>query len=91
MYDASSYSMSSHGSWSPGIFHSSPMDKREEVCPTKTGNDCVSRFEMDEYLNPQNNEEILFEMYRERNRIGLGGLLLCAGGGVVPSLISHVM
>ncbi|XP_057767453.1 uncharacterized protein LOC130987793 isoform X2 [Salvia miltiorrhiza] len=74
--DASSYSMSSHGSWSPGLFHSSPMDKREEVCPTKTG---VSKFDMDEYLNLHNNEEILFEMYRERNRIGLGGLLLCIG------------
>lgn len=80
LHDASSYSMSSHGSWSPGLVHSSPMDKREEVYPTKTGNICVSKFDMDEYLNLQNKEEMLFEMYRERNRIGLGGLLLCTGG-----------
>ncbi|XP_042062607.1 uncharacterized protein LOC121806569 isoform X3 [Salvia splendens] len=79
LQDASTYSVSSHGSWSPGLVHSSPMDKREEVYPTKTGNICVSKFDMDEYLNLQNNEEILFEMYRERNRIGLGGLLLCTG------------
>ncbi|XP_047952262.1 uncharacterized protein LOC125197541 isoform X2 [Salvia hispanica] len=79
LHDASSYSMSSHGSWSPGLVHSSPMDKREEVYPTKTGNICVSKFDMDEYLDLQNNEEILFEMYRERIRIGLGGLLLCTG------------
>ncbi|KAL1553951.1 hypothetical protein AAHA92_14565 [Salvia divinorum] len=80
LHDASSYSMSSHGSWSPGVFHSSSMDKREEVCPTKAGNDSVSKFDMDEYLDLQNKEEMLFEMYRERNRIGLGGLLLCTGG-----------
>lgn len=45
----------------------------------KAGNDYVSRFDMDEYLKLQNNEEILFEMYRERSRIGMGGLLLCNG------------
>ncbi|XP_042058427.1 uncharacterized protein LOC121802789 isoform X4 [Salvia splendens] len=79
LHDASSYSMSSHDSWSPGLVHSSPMDKREEVYPTKTGNICVSKFDMDEYLNLQSDEETLCQMYRERNRIGLGGLLLCTG------------
>ncbi|XP_047939705.1 uncharacterized protein LOC125187203 [Salvia hispanica] len=80
LHDASSYSMSSHSSWSPGLCHSSSIDKREKVCQTKAGNDGVSKFDMDEYLNLQNKEEMLFEMYRERNRIGLGGLLLCTGG-----------
>ncbi|KAH6772066.1 hypothetical protein C2S51_010470 [Perilla frutescens var. frutescens] len=79
LHDPSGYSLSSHGSWSPGLFLTSPMDKRDEVCSTKTGNDCASSFDMDEYLKIQNNEEILFEMYRERNRIDLGGLLLCSG------------
>lgn len=76
LLDPSSYSISSHGSWSPGLFHGSPTDKREEVCPTKTG---MSSFDMDEYVKLQNSDEILFEMYRERNRIGLGGLLICTG------------
>ncbi|XP_042002245.1 uncharacterized protein LOC121751556 isoform X1 [Salvia splendens] len=80
LHDASSFSVSSHSSWSPGPCHSSSIDKREKVCPTKAGNDSVSKFDMDEYLNLQNKEEMLFEMYRERNRIGLGGLLLCTGG-----------
>lgn len=80
MNDPSSHSMSSRGSWSPGLFHISAMDEREEVCcAMNAGNDCVSRFDMDEYLKLQNNEEILFEMYRERSRIGMGGLLLCNG------------
>lgn len=81
LHDPSSYSISSHGSWSPGLFHSSPMDKKEEACPplAQAGNDCTSCFDMDEYLKLRNNEELLFDMYRERNRINCGGLLLCTG------------
>lgn len=79
MNDPSCHSVSSHGSWSPGLVHSSPMAKREKVCATKAGNDCVSRFDMDEYLKLEEEEEILFEMYRERSRMGMGGLLLCTG------------
>ncbi|KAI3463644.1 hypothetical protein Pfo_020307 [Paulownia fortunei] len=81
LHDPSSHSISSHGSWSPGLFHSPPMDKREDACKTRqVGNDCISCFDMDEYLKRRNNEELLFEIYRERNRINSGGLLLCTGG-----------
>ncbi|PIN27062.1 hypothetical protein CDL12_00160 [Handroanthus impetiginosus] len=76
LHDPSSYSISSHGSWSPGPFSSTPIDKREEECKA---NDSISSFDMDEYLKHRNNEELLFEMYRERNRIDSGGLLLCSG------------
>ncbi|KAL0464128.1 UNVERIFIED_CONTAM: hypothetical protein Slati_0300400 [Sesamum latifolium] len=80
LHDPSSHSVSSQGSSSPALFNSPIMDKREETCKSrKVGNDCVSCFDMDEYLNLQNNEELLFEMYRERNRINSGVLLLCTG------------
>ncbi|KAL0397267.1 UNVERIFIED_CONTAM: hypothetical protein Scaly_0175100 [Sesamum calycinum] len=80
LHDPCSHSVSSQGSSSPALFNSPFMDKREETCKSRqVGNDCLSCFDMDEYLNLQNNEELLFEMYRERNRINSGGLLLCTG------------
>ncbi|KAL8474620.1 hypothetical protein ACS0TY_031173 [Phlomoides rotata] len=75
LHDRSSYLMSSQGSWSPGLFRNSPLNNREEVC-SPSG---MPRFDMEEYLKVGNNEEVLFEMYRERNRINSGGLLLCTG------------
>ncbi|KAK4414169.1 hypothetical protein Salat_2829800 [Sesamum alatum] len=80
LHDPSSHSVSSQGSSSPATFNSPFVDKREVTCKARqVGNDCVSCFDMDEYLNLQNNEELLFERYRERNRINSGGLLLCTG------------
>ncbi|KAK4410791.1 hypothetical protein Sango_0152100, partial [Sesamum angolense] len=80
LHDPSSHSVSSQGSSSPALFNSPFMDKREETCKSRqVGNDCLSCFDMDAYLNLQNNEELLFEMHRERNRINSGGLLLCTG------------
>ncbi|KAL7152822.1 hypothetical protein ABFS83_04G124400 [Erythranthe nasuta] len=76
LHDPSSYSMSSHGSWSPGIFHSPPMNKKEDTIKTRQ----IASFDMDEYVKLRNSEELLFEMYIQRNRINSGGLLLCGGG-----------
>ncbi|XP_015070092.1 uncharacterized protein LOC107014620 [Solanum pennellii] len=74
-----SYSMSSHGSWSPAILQNRTMytveDSRNisgelESCQS-------SGFDMAEYNKLKRSEELLFERYRERNRISSGGLLLC--------------
>ncbi|XP_019198816.1 PREDICTED: uncharacterized protein LOC109192575 isoform X2 [Ipomoea nil] len=79
-YDQSCYSNSSQGSYSPGITKYHEMIKLHrsggeednncdyEVCP---------RFDMQEYLRLQQSEELLFERYRERERISSGGLLTC--------------
>ncbi|XP_019241056.1 PREDICTED: uncharacterized protein LOC109221052 [Nicotiana attenuata] len=79
----SSYSVSSHGSWSPAIVHSQP--KNRTIYTVEDGGDvsgelesCQSSgFDMAEYNRLQRSEELLFERYRERNRISSGGLLLC--------------
>ncbi|KAI3454983.1 hypothetical protein Pfo_011646 [Paulownia fortunei] len=79
LHDLSNHSTSSRGTWSPGLLSSTP-DKREDACQTRqSGNDRTSRYDLDEYLKLRNNEERMFEMYRERNRINSGGLLLCTG------------
>ncbi|TMX04233.1 hypothetical protein EJD97_010606 [Solanum chilense] len=74
-----SYSMSSHGSWSPAILQNRTMytveDSRNisgelESCQS-------SGFDMAEYNKLKRSEDLLFERYRERNRISSGGLLLC--------------
>lgn len=76
LHDPSSYSISSHGSWSPGLFDSPLIKKREDTC-NKTRQ--VASFDMDEYLKLGKDEELMFETYKERNRISSGGLLLCTG------------
>ncbi|KAL3818584.1 hypothetical protein ACJIZ3_004489 [Penstemon smallii] len=78
LHDPSNFSTSSHGSWSPGHF-SNHTDIREDIGKTTRVSNDKSSFDMDEYLTRPNNEEILFDMYKERNRIGSGGLLLCTG------------
>ncbi|KAL3654949.1 hypothetical protein CASFOL_000735 [Castilleja foliolosa] len=81
--ESSSHYISSHGSWSPGLFDSPLVAKRENACKTtQVTDDCISsRIDMDEYLKLRNNEELLFEMYRQRNKINSGGMLLCTGAG----------
>lgn len=77
--DLSNHSNSSHGSWSPRSLNSTPLNTRE-YNGGKTrqfGDELVSHFNTDEYLKLENSEEVLFEMYKERNRIKSGGLLLC--------------
>ncbi|XP_031092813.1 uncharacterized protein LOC115997405 isoform X2 [Ipomoea triloba] len=84
-YDQSCYSNSSQGSYSPGIMKYHEMIKLNksggaeedsngdyEVCP---------RFDMQEYLRLQQSEDLLFERYRERERISSGGLLTCCTHG----------
>ncbi|KAL8042565.1 hypothetical protein ABFS82_09G063000 [Erythranthe guttata] len=68
-------STSSCGSWSP--CHSSG---REETCQVRQlGDERKSRYDFGEQLKLRKNEEVLFEIYRERNRISSGCLLLCTG------------
>ncbi|XP_016464162.1 uncharacterized protein LOC107787152 [Nicotiana tabacum] len=79
----SSYSVSSHGSWSPATVHSQP--KNRTIYTVEDGGDvsgelesCQSSgFDMAEYNRLQRSEELLFARYRERNRISSGALLLC--------------
>ncbi|CAI9757360.1 unnamed protein product [Fraxinus pennsylvanica] len=77
--DPSNHSTSSHGSWSPGFLNGPPLHTREEnKGKTRQFVDKqVSHFNTDEYVELGKSEELLFEMYKERNRISLGGLLLC--------------
>ncbi|PIN05783.1 hypothetical protein CDL12_15689 [Handroanthus impetiginosus] len=76
--DPSNHSMSSFGSCSPSLL-SHPTEKSEDRCQIRQlGNDRKSCDDLDEYLNLRKNEELLFEMHRERNRINSGCLLLCA-------------
>ncbi|KAL3617548.1 hypothetical protein CASFOL_037869 [Castilleja foliolosa] len=81
--ESSNHSISSHSSWSPGLSFSPLVVKRENASKTtRVADDCISpRFDMDEYLKLRNNEELLFEVYRQQNRINSGGMLLCTGGG----------
>ncbi|XP_060204439.1 uncharacterized protein LOC132632494 [Lycium barbarum] len=79
----SSYSISSHGSWSPAILQS--QQKNRAIYTIEDGGNISgelessqsSGFDMAEYNKLKRNEELLFERYRERNRISSGGLLLC--------------
>ncbi|CAA0827280.1 Unknown protein [Striga hermonthica] len=77
--DQRSHSISSHGSWSPGVFNSPPIIKRKDARKTVQVEN-ASGFDMDEYLKLRNKDELLFDMYKERSRISLGGMLLCNGG-----------
>ncbi|KAK4362593.1 hypothetical protein RND71_017834 [Anisodus tanguticus] len=79
----SSYTISSHGSWSPVILRS--QQKNRTIYTIEDGGNisgelesCQSSgFDMSEYNKLKQSEELLFERYRERNRISSGGLLLC--------------
>ncbi|MCD7457673.1 hypothetical protein HAX54_035746 [Datura stramonium] len=79
----SSYAISSHGSWSPAILQS--QQKNRTIYTIEDGGNisgelesCQSSgFDMAEYNKLKRSEELLFERYRERNRISSGGLLLC--------------
>ncbi|KAM3319289.1 hypothetical protein P3S67_006489 [Capsicum chacoense] len=79
----SSYSISSHGSWSPAILQC--HQKNRTIYTIEDGGNisrelesCQSSgFDMAEYDKLKRSEELLFERYRERNRINSGGLLLC--------------
>ncbi|GJN38802.1 hypothetical protein PR202_gb27877 [Eleusine coracana subsp. coracana] len=83
----SNHSMSSRGSWSPGDHGSSAASKDkllarfDEVgicrssCPDYAPR---SSFHIDDYLHLLGSEELLFEKWRQRERIDSGGLSLCS-------------
>ncbi|CAN4087945.1 unnamed protein product [Withania somnifera] len=78
-----SYSISSHGSWSPAILQN--QEKNRTIYTIEDGGNISgelesgrsSGFDMAEYNKLKRSEELFFERYRERNRISSGGLLLC--------------
>ncbi|KAH9616510.1 hypothetical protein KSS87_007552 [Heliosperma pusillum] len=87
--EQSADSKSSHGSWSPGIANSFCIDTGEtsrtvevESCknqllariPRK------SRVDIDDYLKPPSNDNILSEIWKQRENIHSGGLVICNGG-----------
>ncbi|XP_073296711.1 uncharacterized protein [Primulina huaijiensis] len=73
--DPGSNSSSSQGSWSPGRLFGGLANKRGDTGKTRKVGD--SRFDMAEY-HKLPNSEILFEMYRQQNRINSGCLFICS-------------
>lgn len=89
--EESSTSKSSHGSWSPGVAYSFSLD----AGPTSTIGEvesckgqllsCVprkSRVDIDDYLKLPSNESFLSERWKQRERIGSGGILICKSGSI---------
>lgn len=84
MHDRSNCSISSRGSWSPGIMDSHSPNTRYDMGSKNTGPESSegrslrrAGFDMDEYESLKSNEDLLFERWRQQNRINSGGLLLC--------------
>ncbi|KAL9239346.1 hypothetical protein vseg_013679 [Gypsophila vaccaria] len=82
-------SKSSRGSWSPGIANSFCMDIGET---SRTGevescNPRKSRFDIDDYPKRPTNDNILSEIWKQRDIIHSGGLLICNGGSLGKFLI----
>lgn len=77
--DLSHYSISSHGSSSPGFInvHSVDSSVDDGEKSRDPGVHLTSSFDMSEYLLLRQNDELLYERYKERNRIHSGSLLLC--------------
>ncbi|KAF3436828.1 hypothetical protein FNV43_RR19581 [Rhamnella rubrinervis] len=86
--DRSNLSASSRGSWSPGIVDSQPRNIAEGIGSklgelghyrrqSQTEGSKAANFDMEEYLKLQRNEEIVFERFRQQQRINSGSLLLC--------------
>ncbi|GJM97997.1 hypothetical protein PR202_ga14969 [Eleusine coracana subsp. coracana] len=83
---SSNHTMSSRGSWSPGDHGSSAASKnklltrfdevgiRRSSCPDYAPS---SSFHIDDYLHLLGSEELLFEKWRQRERMDSGGLSLC--------------
>ncbi|XP_062229225.1 uncharacterized protein LOC133927014 isoform X2 [Phragmites australis] len=83
----SNHNMSSRGSWSPGDHDSSCATKdklltrfeevgiRRSSCPDYARG---SSFHFDDYLHLRGCEDLLFEKWRQKERIDSGGLVLCS-------------
>nr|CAB3468380.1 unnamed protein product [Digitaria exilis] len=88
----SNQTVSSRGSWSPGDYATSTgskdklLSRFEEVgicqsmCPNFAG---TSSFHIDDYLHLRQSEELLFETWRQKQRIESGGLFLCTRSTVL--------
>ncbi|XP_074278714.1 uncharacterized protein LOC141602308 isoform X1 [Silene latifolia] len=82
-------SKSSHGSWSPGVANSFCIDTGE-TRQTEEVESCKNqllarvprkpRVDIDDYLKPPSNDNILSEIWKQRERIHSGGLFICNGG-----------
>ncbi|KDP30961.1 hypothetical protein JCGZ_11337 [Jatropha curcas] len=79
--ELSNHSISSRGSWSPGIDgYSSNMSG---VAGNKFGHSQIStsatrsQFDLDEYMKRRSEEDFLFERWNQQQRIHSGNLLLC--------------
>ncbi|KAG5234232.1 Amino acid transporter, transmembrane [Salix suchowensis] len=86
--DLSMHSISSRGSWSPGLSdgHSANINElkgikfgelesyKSQIFSTRTR----SQFDVDEYLKHPSDEDFLIERWKQQQRIHSGGLLLCS-------------
>ncbi|TKW22443.1 hypothetical protein SEVIR_4G229300v4 [Setaria viridis] len=82
----SNQTVSSRGSWSPGDYSTSTASKdkllarfeevgiRQSSCP----HFATSSFHIDDYLHLRQSEDLLFEKWRQKQRIESGGLFLCS-------------
>ncbi|XP_015577499.1 uncharacterized protein LOC8266349 isoform X1 [Ricinus communis] len=86
--DLSYHSISSNGSWSPGVIDGHSTSKGETVtgnrfgeygshCSQFSSGGTKPRFDVDEYLKRQSEEDFLFERWNQQRRIHSGSLLLC--------------
>ncbi|KAJ6418133.1 hypothetical protein OIU84_001506 [Salix udensis] len=85
--DLSMHSISSRGSWSPGLSdgHSANINELKgikfgELESYKSQNFSTrtrSQFDVDEYLKRPSDEDFLIERWKQQQRIHSGGLLLC--------------
>lgn len=76
-HDPSNHSSSSQGSWSPALFIG--QGTIQNVCqPRQLGNVGTSCYDLDDYIKgKKDDEQLLFDIYRERKGMSLGRLLLC--------------
>jgi hypothetical protein len=77
--------MSSRGSWNPGDHSSSaaPKDKlltRFDEVGIRLSS---SSFHIDDYLHLLGSEELIFEKWRQKERIDSGGLSLCVRSAIL--------
>ncbi|XP_062116024.1 uncharacterized protein LOC133830122 [Humulus lupulus] len=79
--DQTSQSASSRGSWSPGIMDSLPMKvvegKGNYQRSSYPDGSKTRQFDMEDYLKLQRDEDLLFERFRQQQRVNSGGMFIC--------------
>ncbi|XP_050226059.1 uncharacterized protein LOC126675460 isoform X2 [Mercurialis annua] len=82
--DLSNHSVSSHGSWSPGLSdgHSATVNGNRFVgeygnsgSQTSSGG---TKFDIDDYLERQSEEDFIFERWNQQQRIHSGSIVICS-------------